>query len=500
MSSFWSKLGNRDDPFANKFGQLLDKGGIYKVNWGTEDIQIQMHYQDRVNMEAIKISAPINKKNYRQEKHYRAIENPLYNYEIQNIPDGLLEKWKAQLTGKGDFQKFSLLQAIHFFVSQETLSELLRTELFPSFFDWFPEGKILLLSTEPKMNKMLSALRMMGGTDKISQRDLSQAQDIKFANLLSGAQPSGIFQPARYLSIIPALFLPRQFGFLTHRLTEGILYCFESFLDDTRTPFPKNGMEFYRAHASNLFKDSKKPNHPTDDFALIQSDFSLSDWVFFFKQFVKHLNSFFRTLMNPVHFVESDNLTWAGLQQYLVWLTIERISNEIILMLTEEHDYLRKLALFRILDQIAYLGHKDPRQQVNAFNNFIVPDDQINDSVTIGLSKYNGVIAKYLQEELVNVRSLLVQEVSNSVFIKSFFDDNSREILVPDSKGMNALGVNEYTRKVVREIRNTAHGYSSNNYLIINKGHLPDRLPLLGVITFLALLATPDDFLRRYWD
>ena len=76
-------------------------------------------------------------------------------------------------------------------------------------------------------------------------------------------------------------------------------------------------------------------------------------------------------------------------------------------------------------------------------------------------------------------------------------DTKAKEIILLSGK---RVSYEEYVRKIIRALRNTSHGYSPGEYLVTNKGNLPDEISLLAVLAIFAFVANPKDFLRPTWN
>ena len=232
-----------------------------------------------------------------------------------------------------------------------------------------------------------------------------------------------------------------------------------------------------------------------DTFSLLKEEFSPENWWNFIKQYSTRLNEFFVYITDPSNFVK-ENGEWANITHYFVYLSFERLCDEAILLISEENQYLRKMALFRILDQLAFLGNNNDREQAKAFGEFILPTSN-GDPIKQGLSKYKGEIAKYLMNELSVIRENLQKKIIDSVALDKMNDTKNNEIILLSGK---RISYKDYARKIVRDLRNTAHGYSPGEYLVTNKGNLPDNISLLAILALLAFIAEPKNFLRSTWN
>jgi hypothetical protein len=214
-------------------------------------------------------------------------------------------------------------------------------------------------------------------------------------------------------------------------------------------------------------------------------------------QYLSKLDLCLKYILDPSNFILRDS-QWAGLKQYNAWLTFERISSEVIYLLTDDSPYLRKSALFRILDQIAGLLSSNHTQQVEVFKELLLPENG-TDLIMQGLVGYSGNVAIHLRSLLDDYRKELVDSALKSVYVPGRVDSKEGVVRLSSGKVVPSMS---YVSSLVRELRNTYHGYHTNQfdeYLAISSGNTPNSLPAMGVLAFLAMLSKPDMFIRRDW-
>jgi hypothetical protein len=509
MTARWALIGQESEIFSEFVADLLTKRSPYEVSRRKGKVYFRTSFEDKVNEKLIKISSRLTKKNYKEAGNYRLLDykNPLYKRSIgqYELSKEQLEKIKDTIENKDGFHRFKSFSTHIFLASQDQIKMILHDILLPSFYDWYPEGEVYIASIEASLNARLTALRILGGLDRLGGRNINSKN--KFVNFLAleDVQPSGVAQPARYLAVPLTLSLPRPIGFLAPRIIDSLIFLFGNSLDDVRGTFPRSGIEFFKSQASLLLHEDKSTINEKgeflldlerlDTFKLVRKEFSKEAWWNFTKQYVDRLNDFFLYLTDPSNFTK-DSGEWASITHYFVWLSFERLCDEAILLLAEENQYLRKMAFFRILDQLAFLKHSDQRSQVSSFGEFLLPKT-VPDPIEKGLTRYKGEIAKYLLNELTSIRLDLKRTIINSVVLNDMKDNKNMEIKLPSGE---QVSYDDYVRKIVRAIRNTAHGYSPDKLLITNRGNLPDNISLLAVLALFAFIAEPKNFLRPSWN
>jgi hypothetical protein len=157
------------------------------------------------------------------------------------------------------------------------------------------------------------------------------------------------------------------------------------------------------------------------------------------------------------------------------------------------------MATFRILDQLSSLRTAESRRQPAAFRELLIPTTS-TDPIGEGLTAYSGAVADHLRELLRTTRAALRDEVISGIYVPGVHDIATGKITLSDG---TTLLPEQYVTGVVRELRNTYHGYHTHQferYLLINTGSTPESLPAIAVLAYLALIARPDLFLTRTWE
>lgn len=501
----WVSLGAINDDYAKKSRDFLRRMGPYS----TREISGNICF-------GLKISAFTDKKMLIRSKWSASTDvsnlgdlAQFFNEQTRQDADRFFisqQKMKEAntiLEARQGIQRLERFQRFVFYSSLDQLPVILHQVLLPKFFSWYPKGEWMFVSANRNLNIALAALRVLGGVNELADRSFEQFEALGSFRMMTEAQPGGVFYGNRHLSIPFMLFLPVMYGFVASKVTLSFVFLLDQPLPEIREPHPRSGLEFFRTASSTLFSqhpdgdiDNLTPAE-VDTFQLIKQEFKKDEVRYFFNEYLENLNSFITHLIDPANFIGSDGKTWVGLDHYRTWLTFERLADEVIFLLTEDSPYLRKLAAFRILDQVSSLASEKPNSQPSFFRDLLLPSS--DDLIAEGLKRYTGTIGLHLQELLIKIRSELKKTVLESIYVPGRYDPILETVKVSEGPSISA---NEYVTGVVRELRNTYHGYHTkqfDTYLLINTGETPNSLPLLAVMAYLALLACPQLFITRKW-
>jgi hypothetical protein len=422
-----------------------------------------------------------------------------------HISEQVIRELPSVLNSVERAKRFERFQRVVLHSSLAQLNDVLHRVLLPSFFQWYPQGQWMFATANRDFHIALAVLRVLGATIELADRDYQQLQAFGPLRMMTEAQTGGVFYAGRHLSIPVAMFLPVMYGTVASKVTLGFVFLFDEPIDDVREPFPRSGLELFRSEASGLFGQElgldlgEITPDAIDTFQLITPRFEPADVREFIDQYISQLNGLFTYLLDPANYATTDSDTWIGLAHYRTWLTFERLTDEILFLLTDDSAYLRKMALFRVLDQISSLITDDIGEQSSVFRRLVLPKPS-TDEISLGLEAYKGPVGEHLRQLLSRVRADLRSTVLSGIFVPNAYDKSAGDITLSDGKVVDA---DSYVSGLVRELRNTYHGYHTtqfDRYLLINSGNTPDSLPALAVLAYLALIAKPKLFITRKWD
>lgn len=502
----WAIVGEEKDPYAERCAQMLSKLDPYRVRRQNGKIGFAPKLSLVSDQPLLKFSKWIGSDDNWSPLDFREYE---FTHSLAEIDRTFVDPNKVgpladKLEKEEGVRRYEKFSRFFSYSSLEQIPSVTQDLLFPKFFAWHPEGRILFLTSSPDLHLAFACLRMMGAARDIPEFDYSKGRDVPQFRMLADIQNVGVFYAAKYLSIPLAIFLPRMYGFVADKVTLGYLFQFEDPVENVRKPFPRSGLEFFRSEASNLFHQDVKLDlsdlsaEAVDTFRFIDREFLSSDIRTFVRQFLTKLKDFLAFMIDPANFVGRDNGEWIGLEHYRIWLTFERMSDELIFLLTDDQPFLRKMALFRILDQLSTFATRQENRQSQVFKQLIIPNGT-SDPILDGLKAYRGNIARHLERLLPKVREELRLVVLDSIYIPNRYIEEKQTVILTNGQEVAA---DDFVRDLVRELRNTYHGYHTRNfekYLSISTGNTPDDLSMLGALAYLALIAKPGAFIGTEW-
>jgi len=502
----WVSLGPVGDDYAERSRQFLRRMGPYSTRESSGQIGFGLKMSVNKRRSLLTRSKWARRESGPPHFNYPAyLPGPaIADIDRFRILQTTVDELPSLLDSFEGVKRFERFQRVVFRSSLSQLNHVLARALLPTFFKWYPQGEWLFATGSRDFHIALAALRVLGATIELADRDYEQLQNFGPLKMMTEAQTGGVFYGGKHLSIPIAMFLPVMYGFVASKVTLAFVFLFDEPIDDVREPFPRSGLEFFRSDVAGLFRQELGLELPEvtpdsiDTFQLIGARFKQSDVKHFIEQYFDRLNGFITFLLDPANFSMPDSNAWVGLAHYRTWLTFERLTDEVLFLLTDDSPFLRKLALFRVLDQISSLMTSDLKEQSSMFRRLVLPSTEANE-IMKGLEAYRGSVAYYLRGLLTSIRTSLRSTVLEGIFVPGALNKLTDHVSLPDGKVVDA---DAYVTGMVRELRNTYHGYHTtqfDRYLLINSGNTPDSLPALAVLAYLALLGKPELFVTRSW-
>lgn len=501
----WALLGKIGDRYAEKSFDMLKRWGPYTAQKKHGEISFAVSFSERGASSLLRNSDWMDQTTitlFDQGKFPQG--HTAKDIDKFSLPPNSTASLPKLLAARSGIHRFERICRIIFHSSLAQLTTVLTQIVAPDFFKSYPKGHILYVDADPRFHMALGALRVLGFTSDLADRNYDELAKLGPFRMLSDVQDAGVFYPGKHLTIPIALFLPMLYGFVSQKVTLAFLFVFDTPIPEVREFYPRSGLEFIRAGASGLFRQSVDVDvqnvhtERIDKFALIIRQFNNTQFREFTDEYLSHLSHFASFMVDPSNFSRTGTNEWAGLTHYRAWLSIERIADEVIVMLTDDSAFLRKMALFRIMDQLASLVSEDIRAQSDIFKQFLLPGTG-PDRIADGLDAYKSEIGKHLCALLIVTRNELREVVLDSVYVSGKVDRSREVVTLPDS---SVIGFDDYVANTVRELRNTYHGYYTkqfDKFLAISSGDTPDSLPLIGALSYLALVAKPQLFVGRAW-
>ncbi|MGB5933507.1 MAG: hypothetical protein WBH57_10635 [Anaerolineae bacterium] len=462
----------------------------------------------------ISMYPPITRSNAANPSVYQPVRR--HKSELQSsfdkyrMPKKDMPEWMAAVDNQKGEKRYELLTRRLLFVSLDQLADVLERWVVPKFFEWHPQGRIYFIAVDDLVNRKLSGIRNLYGLYHLAAGDLEALKKFR-VETLGLAHLAQVFDAKLHLSIATSFFLPSLYGVVASKFTWALVFFFGE-PTDIRPIFPSDMFAYLQSPVSAMLAERKYQS--LDDITraineppppLFDRIWQAEEWDIFLQWYVEALNAFLTQLLDLRNFQTPEVRGIAPALHFQAVFTIDRLLRQILLVLTEPLVFAQKIMFFSILDQLAAMMEKTRSLQAQQFKKFLRK------------SYYHAVIAPRLEAIpapfgeyfATQIGPRIYDDMENAIIEGIFVPERVDEegVLVVEEDGTQHIERKEdYVVNTVRAIRNTTHGYLSDRgdqrfekYLSINRGNLPDSLPYLAPLLYLAALADPVAFFRREW-
>jgi len=291
------------------------------------------------------------------------------------------------------------------------------------------------------------------------------------------------------LNLFFALFSPYICGTSTDRVGGTVVFLLPE-LHDFRTSFPTRLQDILRTDLSPFAEDKEVEGRGK----AVRITFSKEELTALFRYYISNLERLEEILLDPTRFAKPDN-TLDTRRWLLTNLSVHRMFRDTLNIQIEYlSQYLRKTLSFHFIDAVAQTMKQSARfaqdgswTETRIFKALLSRMTLI-EGLGSRLKEYPAPFGNYFRNRARRAGEELHKKLLAGMFIPA------RRTVGKIRVGTDHLSIDEYITSVLREIRNTYHGYNINRFevLEIHNGNLPDCLGDLPVLFMLAFLQEPE--------
>ncbi len=395
------------------------------------------------------------------------------------------------------------------------LSDFLRNDVSHTFFQAFPVGRIVLLSTSYEYERRQGALR---GGYTLSQYDIAGLGQVPDPNWLKALSDWQLF--TLYIQLRSALDLgilalfPVLPYFSASRPGLTVIFVPGELIEQTQPDFPSSWLDIYRSRWDFAREPTAAPNvtaagltqpYTVQRRFLQAGGYAPDDVVDWLRWLIARFNELIMSSTDPTSFKPRD-----GVVDFVTCfehgLSMDRLLRKSVSAQVSQEVAVRKYATFEVADIIDELAqYWAGSQQTERFKVLFNPTEGLA-RFTSALATAPNPIRSILLNGAASVYDDLRTTILDSVFVAAK-RTSSGGVLVRDK----TLSVEReedkdtFTANVVRALRNTHHGYMTSGdkqsrpsrYLALVTGALPDTMTYIGVLSGLALLGNSTEMIGR---
>jgi len=513
----------RDYPNENsKFlTKLLDSYG-YDIHQQEEKdwIRSKKRYKGRSKSQYFEILQVIDNGNfkiqkifdflskYRNSKYYETHKKLFSAKDYKSIS----EKFESLKHEKGHkrYYMYSFLSSL---LNPDYLLEYLKNNLFPTFFEEYPKGKIVVLLQNDSMEKELSFIR---NGFLLEHYDFHEIKDL----MINGNQILKNWQNVDatnalklILSIYESIFYPHIHSTTIGSLGISFLLIFDSPLKNQFQAFPTDWTQFLLSPASFageavdikkfLEEFDKDEKNKLEHRKFLHTKYPSSDEnLELFTWFTEIVNNIYNDNLDPCNFLINDQVSFTTCFEFN--LTFDRILRKTLSCYLSREPNSAKGYLFEIADLYDTLFYLFTKTKSVFFKNLFKPS-VIIPLVSDCLVTTPAIVKNHLNQINKDIYNELSQTVLDSIWLKDKINA-SNQISVRNKQltGENLEDLDDFIANYMRALRNTHHGYFTEldpiknpaRYFILTNGNIPDSITYLPMIWLLAFISNPNKFIN----
>jgi hypothetical protein len=394
-----------------------------------------------------------------------------------------------------------------------TLREpFLRDFYFPWFFKLFPNGKILAFKLNSSYERRLTLLRWGNLLSIYDSVELSNIKSLPLERIqmMADLHPTGTINVKSYFLALSNIFYP-----YAHSIVVGgygnifvLLTGEDSLLD--RGAYPQTRMELHKVH--NLMSGNEPDISRLSDKwqgwlgrYIPTKHFSVDELVDLFRHFVAQFNHSLRLRIDVTNYRKGDDVDFiAAFEEYF---TLDRLTLELNYCQTATEGFSARASSFGILDKLSELISISGVNRNRLFHHF-AGKAFASTYLSPILQQYPAPYSTFFADECKRVYDNLHNTVLGTDGLWMSYRRTTTGIQTrrwDETSGMfsersTLYTEDEFVGEVVRAIRNTHHGYISDNderrrfavFVSMHTGQLPDDFTAIPQLIWLAIIQNPE--------
>jgi hypothetical protein len=420
---------------------------------------------------------------------------------------------RAENTESRWHRLYRLSEAL-FFVGPELLRPMFRRHVAPCFFRLYPEGKIVVLRYDTRVDEAAAFLRAMYAMAQAPAPELIREGFRGVRTLCTWHMTSLARLVPALLDLFSHLFYPFVGGACAGLPGLAFLFLLDPAERHMPAPFPRNWLGF-PARSASFAREEADPIKIVQDFhgpayerashhrlCHVQG-FSAQDRLKLLRWYVDRVNRLLYELTDAANFTEGHDRQAAldpvfGFEHQL---TVDRLLRKTLTAMSLDEAPTANLTVFEIADLYDTLSerfrnHKGPSEFFKKL--FHTKDGPA--LITLRLAGVPVPFAGYFADLTAKVYAKVEETVLASVWRQGKLTPGGVLVRDRDLSNETTMPVPQFVAEVMRAYRNAHHGYFTSGdakqnrpsrFLFLVNGNLPVEMSALPVLWWLAYLADP---------
>ncbi len=389
------------------------------------------------------------------------------------------------------------------------LKKFLKEKLLPHFFHEFPEGKFIILRYYNFLDKWMSFIRVAYSMDHFSLAELRGTNKgmealrkwssfyvddmvVLFLNFFSI-----LFYPK--ISVLPSTLFGMNFAFL-----------FPENVEQKWKYRPGDWLQYIRSTTTfgreqiSVFSEIQENPRLLETRYIHRFEFDKTPITELLKWYINKINDYLLHTLDACNFINEDG-TISFCKAFEYNLTFDRLIRLTINSYATETPNVSKQGTFEIADLYESIEHTvgNNTNTADFFKKLFNPVEGKN-LVKNCISSMPKPFSDYFKEINEEIYEELLNKVIDSIWIKNKITKEGKIKIRNKNLDREVEETKEeYVANFIRAIRNTTHGYFSeedqqkrpSRYLVLSNANIPDSISYFPFLWLLAFLNDPSGFL-----
>lgn len=488
--------------------------GVYEVEQSGTDVWLRSkERRTRAYLDFVEELALVDSNSNRDAAWVRGMDSYYDRFSNQIANKSFPIKIMNSLQNKEPHRQLYLSSLALFFVHSSLRESFLRDFYFPWFFKLFPNGKILVLKFNSGYEGRLALLRW---GNLLSIYDANEIQrwkpfPIESIQMMADLHQTGIINAKPFFLAMSNLFYP-----YAHSIVLGgyghvfVLLTGETSILD-RGPYPQTRMELHRV--GTLMQGNEPDVSALSDKKqgwlgryIPSGQFSVDELLMLFRHFVAKYNHLLRLRIDVTNYRNSDDIDFiAAFEEYF---TFDRLTLELNYCQTATDGFSARASSFAVLDKLSELVSIRGISKSEERFRYFVGKTFANTVLSPSLKQYPSPFSTFFPHECDRVYDNLHKKVLGIEGLWMAYRRQAAGIQTRRwDKNSNSFAENpklytedEFVGQIVRAIRNTHHGYISDNderrrfavFISMHTGQLADDFTAIPQLIWLAVVQNPE--------
>lgn len=403
-----------------------------------------------------------------------------------------------------------LARAIVFSGTEQLRSTIIELAL-PAFFDRFPKGTVIPVSMDFRAFRWASAIRVLSLAGKYGNDIRNVVNPNGGIDPLKESHPDALPRLVSLLSFGLHLFYPFIHGFVVE-CRPGLLLAF--LFDNPVEIVPRYPWDIYDITRQTGLWDEHTPSIDKDLLSGVDDDKQLykrktygrlptGTIEIWFSAWLGYLDTYIKDTFDFTNFVDATGKINC-MDQLKYWHSMDRAVANTSLVNSDRNSMIRKTLSFQVCDilgNVMISPKGNFKKEGEAFSYLLSKrtfEEQLKRILTVLPEPFNDIFSSAGQEIYSDISQVALAGLWP--IVKREEVGKLRLPIAPAEE--KEYVEDDYVASLLRALRNTSHGYNTNQFdplVLLHTGNISDYLGDVPLILLLCIITNPVKFRAEKW-